>query len=396
VIRRLALLTAILLAPATADAATVTVTQNTVQFVAAPGELNQVVVTFQAGGQPVTVRDGGGAPLTPSGGCTAIDAVSASCAGTAITAARLDLGDNNDSLTTFAPEVGTVDVTGGPGIDTLAGGRGSDVLDGGDGNDLLDGGEGDDDLRGAANDDGLLGGPGNDRLHGGADTDHLLGHDGDDRLTGAAGVDHLDGGPGNDELVGGEGTDAADPDVLFGRGGDDALTGGDADDSLTGGAGDDTLSAAGGDDQLVGGQGDDGLQAGPGDDELRFTGGGVDRADCDTGHDSVRYPTSGVVLGADCEQLSLDGDPQVSLKPFPKKVTETAVTFKSACRCAATLVLREAGDTHRVLGRGAFAGSRVTVILTAAGREAVKRRRGMLATAIVPGYKGAWKVLLKR
>nr|WP_262984361.1 calcium-binding protein [Nostoc sp. 'Peltigera membranacea cyanobiont' 210A] len=62
----------------------------------------------------------------------------------------------------------------------------------------------------------LYGGAGNDTLIGGSNNDYLYGEDGNDRLIGSAGIDYLSGGNGDDLLDGGAGNDH-----LYGQGGAD-------------------------------------------------------------------------------------------------------------------------------------------------------------------------------
>ena len=63
---------------------------------------------------------------------------------------------------TTVTNIQSIDVTTGPGDDTLAGAGGNDLFDGGAGNDVLTGGGGDDTLVGGSGDDTLDGSAGND------------------------------------------------------------------------------------------------------------------------------------------------------------------------------------------------------------------------------------------
>ncbi len=205
--------------------------------------------------------------------------------------------DGNDTL------IGGEDddyLWGGLGIDSFEGGLGRDYLDGGDdGEDIgeiMDGGEGDDIILGHGGDDILIGGPANgdgsdylwggagvdnfnggdsrdtldggdegEIMDGGAGDDDILGHGGDDTLRGGAGGDYIWGGAGIDSFDGGDGADfldggfffgpsdesetmdgGADPDQIYGMGGNDILIGGTHDDYLVGGAGDDDLDGGDG------------------------------------------------------------------------------------------------------------------------------------------------------
>ena len=95
--------------------------------------------------------------------------------GTAIEHVSLDAGAGNDSvaLTPDAASALTVDLSGGPGDDTLAGGDGPDTLRGGDGNDRLFGGDGNDRLFGDLGNDALAGQAGADEFHCAGPTDTL-------------------------------------------------------------------------------------------------------------------------------------------------------------------------------------------------------------------------------
>lgn len=76
-----------------------------------------------------------------------------------------------------------VNVTGGPGADTMIGSSGL--------NDLLRGGAGNDRLRGAGGNDQLEGGSGNDKIFGNSGKDILIGGEGNDLLVGGGGADQF-------------------------------------------------------------------------------------------------------------------------------------------------------------------------------------------------------------
>jgi hemolysin type calcium-binding protein len=198
-------------------------------------------------------------------------------------------GGNDEIEDAFGGGAGRV-LTGGPGNDVVMGYHGNDSIDGGDGNDTVDGGDGDDQVRGGAGDDEMWGdhyyGPGADLLDGGPGTDTTeewtIPSDLDRQprvnvtLDGAAN----DGRPGEgDNVVGIErlsmyivgdfvGTDGPDqikivnpgntgPSSLTGLGGDDVLVGYDFDDAVDGGAGNDTVEGGRGNDTVTGGPGRD-------------------------------------------------------------------------------------------------------------------------------------------
>jgi Ca2+-binding RTX toxin-like protein len=167
--------------------------------------------------------------------------------------------------------VGSDNIAGGPGGNTLIGGEGNDALSGGAGADSLDGDEGN---------DTLIAGAGNDNLDGGSgfDTAHFSGAHIHYSLTKAAGgklivTDLRAGSPdGADTLSGVEfqqfvdvrisggfnvtdGSDTIngtpDPDFIPGLGGNDSLRGLDADDMLDGGPGADTMFGGAGNDAFI-------------------------------------------------------------------------------------------------------------------------------------------------
>jgi Ca2+-binding RTX toxin-like protein len=258
-----ALLTAFLalalFAPAGAQAATVTAVtatvpggtqQETLNYRAAPGEANDVVITTRGGEFGGWLVSDILAPLTAGAGCTSLDAHTASCPPSQTELnlyVKVDLGDSNDwasvveactpinydfNYPCHAPIVngGSGDdllfgsdavpaiLHGGPGVDRLFAGRAGATLDGGPGSDWL---------IGSAANDVLIGGPGDDR--------HVWGYGGDDTLSGGDGADRLDGGKGNDSISGGRGRDD-----LFGRAGRDTFFAKDGTpDSVDGGSGND-------------------------------------------------------------------------------------------------------------------------------------------------------------
>lgn len=302
--------------PATASAATVSLTPAPqgerpgravwrLAVVAAPGERNRVRV---ATGAAARVSDPG-APLTAGPGCVGTASGAVRCrpaapgSRTAI-ALRADLGDRDDVLRLDGRPVDSARVRGGAGADRLAGGRGADALDGGTGRDALRGADGDDRLDGGRGDDAIDGGAGRDRLsyaRGAAPVALDLqagtgigGHAGErdavrgiEWVVGSAGDDDLrcppvrcalQGGAGGDRLLGNGADDALD-----GGRGDDRMAGGPGDDALTGGRGADLLIGGRGDDELAGGKEDRGL-GGPGDDDV-----GARDGDGGRGNDSLRY-----------------------------------------------------------------------------------------------------------
>lgn len=231
-----ALLLLLAVVPTTASAATASLTGESVSdgcpecetyffvqtmvFVAAPGERNDLTVTSD--GDAILATDAG-APITPGEGCVAVTAGSVRCQATAAQLAAADepakkpqesrvdvsLGDGDDratvALTSLVKDPVALPsvVHGGAGNDALSvgaqslaatslnGDAGDDTLRGAGRDDSLSGGEGADTLSGAGGEDALDGGPGTDHLDGGA---------GDDTLQLSLGGDVYDGGAGEDTL----------------------------------------------------------------------------------------------------------------------------------------------------------------------------------------------------
>jgi hypothetical protein len=248
-----------LLAPATADAATISVfggpSGPEVRYAAAPGETNHLNVAYAGDARSVTVTDPG-ATIVAGDGCVSAGDHTATCRpldGGYLQHAVADLGDGGDSVTTSrppGPPIGGVEADGGAGDDLLDGGAGPDTLDGGEGSDTVLGGDGSDTVHdGDTEEDTLEGGAGEfDTVDYSGRTDDLaimlrestfenaIAGSGNDSLAGSGGPNRLSGGPGNDTLVG-----FGDADDLDGGSGKDILLGSHGGDRLRGGAGPDSL-----------------------------------------------------------------------------------------------------------------------------------------------------------
>jgi Ca2+-binding RTX toxin-like protein len=188
-------------------------------------------------------------PLPP--GCVRLSQTSIRCpAFNNIKFVQVDLEGSDDRFAVgpgSLPKSMILQVTGGPGADTI---RGRD----GPGFDNLYGDGGKDRIFGEGGNDRLTGGPGQDELDGGTGDDALYGEEGEDILSGGDGFgqDYLDGGPDNDVLNG-----LAEDDKLFGGMGNDRMSGGKGDDRMVGGPGRDGGAGGPGQDLLVGGKGAD-------------------------------------------------------------------------------------------------------------------------------------------
>ncbi|GAA0479826.1 hypothetical protein Ade02nite_39010 [Paractinoplanes deccanensis] len=284
-----------------ADAATAAgvvkvVNGSRVQYVAAAGRINQVVVTRS--GNTITVDDTTTA-IKAGTGCGAVkgDKTKIRCTlkvkPTWVIASLLDKNDSflnkTDLNSTVAGGAGNDKIYGGPKADSLQGNDGNDAIWALDGNDTVVGGNGN---------DALSGGNGNDILDGAAGADRLFGSNGDDILGGQAGNDYEDGGSGDDTflqllqyapgtdadtIAGGAGLDAVDYSIDYrtkairadadGAKGDDGSAGEKDSISTTveavlGGAGNDVLVGTARADILLGGPGNDVIGASAGNDFL--------------------------------------------------------------------------------------------------------------------------------
>jgi Ca2+-binding RTX toxin-like protein len=200
---------------------------------------------------------------------------------TTTTDININLGATNtqkvaDGVSLIIPLAGT--------IENAYGGKLNDTIIGSDLNNVL---------YGEAGDDQIDGGDGKDHLDGGADYDTLNGGEDNDLLYGQSGNDTLNGGEGNDFLYGG-----ADYDTLNGDAGNDFLYGDAGNDTLNGGDGNDQLVGDAGNDKMVGGKGDDDYYVDNAGDTVSET--------ANQGTDIV-YSTIGYTLGANVENLTLEG-----------------------------------------------------------------------------------------
>ena len=266
---------------------------ETLFYVAAPGETNDVEISQGSGG--TTIVDSGAA-IDPGAGCTALSANEVTCAEGS---PWVTLRDGNDTGAVLAGHAG---VLGGPGDDglslcaaclgslygndgndhlasgdvraTLDGGAGNDVLDGGSGNQWLGGGTGNDLITGGPGADMITPGPGTDGVDGGGNRDTLRyalargrvivdlkngyafgeGPDQFDNVEGIIGSrfgDDLRGNAMRNQILGGDGADVIRgrgyPDVLFAGGGDDIIYSRDGrPDEISGGPGFDRAHVDGG------------------------------------------------------------------------------------------------------------------------------------------------------
>ena len=290
--------------PATAGAATIARTANTLTYYAAEGEENRLTITFD-GVVGYVFEDTGTAP----GGPVAIQGACGSATGLVrcvpfVSEIDVNLGDLNDGLTVSLPadHVFPVAADGGDGSDVLSGGAAGDDLHGGAGADLLSGGGGEDRLDSGASPGGtgtdvLVGGDGIDTVdYSQRTTPQTMSLDGvandgeageDDNI--GSDVEHLVGGSQGDTIVGG-----AASDILEGRDGDDRIAASPGDDMLSGGDGDDNVDGGAGDDAIRGDLGADTLAGGDGRDFVSG-GGGSDVIQAQVATTSQKVPTAQMI-----------------------------------------------------------------------------------------------------
>lgn len=250
-----------------AQAATVTVTRlgtgtaggipaNTysLNYAAAPGEINDPIIFGAMAGVPSWVIRDAKAGMKAGPGCVPgqgglVCSVPPTDHGAYLAHANIDLGDGNDRGSTLGVDAF---IKGGSGDDTLRAANYPVVFDGGSGADTMSGPAGSIvTYAGRANPvtvtlDGL---PGDGEVGEGDNvtgaTSHVIGGSAGDTLTAGARSAVLEGGAGNDLLIepgpgallGGPGND-----VLHGGSGNNVLDGGTGADLMTGGPGEDTVS----------------------------------------------------------------------------------------------------------------------------------------------------------
>ena len=353
-----------LLAPAAAQAATISYEGDTLVFRADPGVRDSPMIGKDSGGMLYVYED----DLKLPDVCT-YD-YQAHCPMPA--RVRLELGDGDDwnSFSDYPANL-PVEVYGGDGKDqlqtygggdhvTLDGGGGDDLLKGWQANETLRGGAGDDEINGSGGDDHIEAGDGNDSIS----PDTYYGP-GNDYVDGGAGIDTVDDWsiPSNDypppisvsmDGVANDGrTSSGEADnvvnvekitssisgtlsgsagddefrvwanvnegnsTLLGNGGNDKLTTGDYQDTLDGGPGNDVINGGFGNDALTGGPGQDTIFADAtsascgwysytckipfGNDVVNARDGEADTIDCGVGEDRAIVDSIDVV--ANCETV---------------------------------------------------------------------------------------------
>ena len=357
-----------LLAPAAAQAGTISYEGDTLVFRADPGVRDSPMIGKDSGGMLYVFED----DLKLPDVCT-YD-YQAHCPMPA--RVRLELGDGDDwnSFSDYPANL-PVEVYGGDGKDQLQSYGGGDhvTLDGGGGDDLLKGWQANETLRGGAGDDEINGSGGDDHIEGGDGNDSLSPDTyygpGNDYVDGGAGIDTVDDWsiPSNDyhppisvsmdgvandgrttsgeadnvvnvekitssisgTLSGSAGDDEfrvwanvnEGNSTLLGNGGNDKLTTGDYQDTLDGGPGNDVINGGFGNDVLTGGPGQDTIFADAtsascgwysytckipfGNDVVNARDGEADTIDCGVGEDRAIVDKIDVV--SDCESVDVAG-----------------------------------------------------------------------------------------
>ena len=297
-------------AQAAATGAASVTSPTKVQYKAATGKQNRVVITRS--GRTITIDDT--VAIRAGKGCKKVKGDKSKVTCTTKKApgqVTIHTYDRNDVI------VNNSDVRmkaySGTGNDTVTGGSRSDAIDTEGGNDRADGRGGNDTLWGTTGNDTLRGGPGDDNLWGLEGHDRLLGEDGGDDLHGGPGRDHLDGSGGSDWLYGDDPERGAAADVMLGGSdtdfvsyvgytkalvidtdgvkGDDGQAGehdtiGADVESLFGGSGNDRITGGAGNGSFMGGDGNDVIRGGD-DNDLIDGGEGADRIYGDAGDDSL-------------------------------------------------------------------------------------------------------------
>ena len=153
---------------ASAEAATVGVSNGQLTYTAAAGETNSVTIANL--GNSYDVRDAF-TPVQAGPSCTRVTARRAICSRNATDHIFVNAFDGNDTVNILGEASRPAVVFGGTGNDVLSGTQVGDGLMGGPGDDQLDGRGGNDNLIGDDGRDVVLGGVGDDALSGNADDD---------------------------------------------------------------------------------------------------------------------------------------------------------------------------------------------------------------------------------
>ena len=354
--------TAVLGAPAAAQAAVTTSITATGVSIAGDDLDNGITVTDVAGLLVHNLPTGAGTFNSTIDWDAAVAGDQTVAANAATTVVAVTGGAGADTLTVTAAIL-RAEIDGGLGNDLITGTANADVLTGGDGDDRVIGAKGNDSMKGGAGNDQLVwnNGDNNDTMDGEAGADEI-------EVNGAATAGdsftikpgavaarvrfdrinlvpfNLDIGTSERMTVNGLGGDdvfdAGQPGLaaltlltLSGGVGADAITGGDGADLLTGGDGVDTLTGGAGDDRVVGDRGNDVMAGGAGDDTLVWNNG--DNNDTMDGQDdSDRVEVNGAVAAGDAFTLAPNGArakfDRTNLVPFTLDIATTEALHVNA------------------------------------------------------------------
>lgn len=238
-----------LAAPHAAQAATVEVVGDHIEYRAAAGELNQLDLGQSGSTYAIADRVSN---VFAGAGCQPAGTRRVHCSLNGVRFVSIDLGDRNDSVDSIGdlpgfatPSVQQV-LIGGIGDDFMIAGTGQNTLDGQAGNDTLFGFSGPDNMNGREGNDTLIPGTGRDVVVGAAGRDRVS------YVTHPAPVVVSVDGAANDGAAGEGDNVAADVEELEGSGGNDVLAGNELVNRFFGSPGNDTyIGGAGNDDYLA-------------------------------------------------------------------------------------------------------------------------------------------------
>jgi hypothetical protein len=388
---------AFLCTPSVAAAATATSDGATIRVVSSPGEVLELHVGNVLGGRtPGPFEfDASIGTITAGAGCSPAAGGAISCAVSGTPTVSIDLGDGDDAVRVANDRPMRVEVSGGPGNDTISG---------------------DHVLPPFAVAMTMDGGPGNDTFFPGLGPDVMAGGEGDDDVsytfaTAPVSVS-LNGQP--DDGPAGEGDNVLDaenvdgsttaPNTLVGSALGESLSGGLEADVIDGGGGDDAVFGREGDDTLTGGPGNDLVSGEAGNDTLNLRDGAVDgainsAAACGDGDDLVQADRLLDKWDDDCERVdeAWIGSPRIFVSAIHVAVRRGRVRLPVEClaaagaRCTGRVRLktkrcvRLGGRCRKiVIARGRIrlgSGARVTLRLRASRKAArVTRRRVRLCS----------------
>ncbi|MBE2315720.1 hypothetical protein DVA67_007020 [Solirubrobacter sp. CPCC 204708] len=262
-----------LVGAAPAGAATLTLANGTLTYVAGAGASNNLAFSGDAAQVIVERRIDTDADVIAGAGCTGVpEGERYACAG--VSRVVVEAGDGADRVD--APTLAVpITINGGEGIDALTGGSGADAISGGPGDDqelgggagadVVDGGVGDDLIGGGSGPDALGGGPGLDRVSYSSRPSVTV------TLDGAAN----DGSPGEGDNVLGDVEDVT------------LATTADGAASLIGDAGGNFLDVDGGPATIDGAEGADVIYGSDYNDTINARDGFPDRIYCNAGTDTA-------------------------------------------------------------------------------------------------------------